>query len=139
MKEEIKTNKMTGKYFEAVGRRKTAVARARIFINSSGIIVNDRPVEKYFSLKKLQKVLNEPFKVSGFDKKTGLSLKVSGSGPVAQAEACRHAISRALIKIDPELRKSLKGADFLKRDPRMVERKKPGLRKARRAHQWKKR
>jgi len=139
MTQEAKTQKMSGKYFEAVGRRKTAVARARLFLNSSGLIVNDGPAEKYFSLKKLQKILNDPFKVSGFDKKVGVSVKVSGSGPVAQAEACRHAISRALVKIDPELRKSLKSAEFLKRDPRMVERKKPGMRKARRAHQWKKR
>ncbi|MDD4761609.1 MAG: 30S ribosomal protein S9 [Candidatus Pacebacteria bacterium] len=138
MEKEVKKTKISGKYFAGVGRRKTSIARVRIF-SGSDISINDRSLEKYFPLKKLQKIVSDPFKLTGLSGKFAISALVRGGGPSSQAEAVRHGLSRALILKDPELRKSLKAAGFLKRDPRMVERKKFGLKKARRAPQWRKR
>jgi small subunit ribosomal protein S9 len=130
------------RYTEAVGRRKTAVARVRLFkadeAEAGQITVNERPFEKYFSLGNHQKTVKSPFERLGLDiLKT--SVKVNGGGVSAQAEAVRHGIARALVKMDETLRKKLKQFGFLTRDPRMVERKKYGLKKARRAPQWSKR
>ncbi|MFA5173332.1 MAG: 30S ribosomal protein S9 [Candidatus Paceibacterota bacterium] len=138
MEKEVKKTKVSGKYFAGVGRRKTSVARVRIF-SGSDISVNSRSLEKYFPLKKFQKIVSDPLKLTGLFGKLGMSVLVKGGGPSSQAEAVRHGLSRALILKDPELRKNLKAAGFLKRDPRMVERKKFGLKKARRAPQWRKR
>jgi len=131
-----------GKYVEAVGRRKTAIARVRIFkadgAEAGQITVNDKPLEKYFTLGNHQRTAKSPFERMGLGAlKT--SIKVSGGGISAQAEAVRHGVSRALVKMDGEFRKKLKQFGFLTRDPRMVERKKYGLKKARRAPQWSKR
>lgn len=126
------------KYFEAVGRRKTAIARVRLFKGAGKITVNDKEVSAYFPVEKLRQTIHAPFnKLSeqGFN----ATLKVVGGGVKAQAEAARHGISRALVKINPEYKKQLRVLGFLTRDPRMVERKKYGLRKARRAPQWAKR
>ncbi len=136
------------RYFEAVGRRKTAVARVRIFPASSAgkpgahgkneVIVNDKDLEKYFPVKKEQGVVLSPFeKLTLSGMKT--TVKVKGGGLPGQAEAIRLGISRALILSDSALRPRLKAFGYLTRDPRMVERKKPGLRKARRPQQWRKR
>ncbi len=130
----------SGKYTEAVGRRKTAVARVRLFSGSSSAhIINGIPATDYFRLSKLLAVISSPFKIADLPGKIGLSINVKGGGLSAQAEAIRHGLSRALVKLDPNLRLRLKQGGFLKRDPRMVERKKPGRHKARRAHQWQKR
>ncbi|NTV44259.1 MAG: 30S ribosomal protein S9 [Candidatus Yonathbacteria bacterium] len=127
------------KYIEAVGRRKTAIARVRITEGGSGFVVNDRPIAEYFPTESLQNTAMESFVVTGQTGKFGVSAKIVGGGVSAQAEAVRHGLSRALVKYDEELRKALKPVGFMKRDPRSVERKKFGLKKARRASQWSKR
>ena len=129
------------KYYEAVGRRKTATARVRITeAKSDSFVINrDQELEKVFPTGELQSVVKEALKESGVDSKFSISAVVSGGGVSAQAGAIRHGISRALLKFDEELKNKLKKAGFLKRDPRMKERKKPGLKKARKAPQWSKR
>ncbi len=128
------------RYIEGVGRRKTSVARVRIYPErkGGGTYVNEKTVETYFSSPFLQKKALEPLKSSNIEG-VDISVKVSGGGIVSQAEAIRHGIARALVEFNPELRKRLKREGFLKRDPRMKERKKPGLKRARRAPQWAKR
>ncbi|PIP29838.1 30S ribosomal protein S9 [Candidatus Jorgensenbacteria bacterium CG10_big_fil_rev_8_21_14_0_10_54_38] len=130
------------RYVEAVGRRKTAVARVRLFHEKKDkglhLTVNGRELAQYFPLRKLQEVARAPFGAVALEDAT-VSAKVAGGGVSAQAEAVRLGISRALLSVNPELRSRLKALGYLKRDPRMVERKKPGLRKARRPQQWRKR
>lgn len=128
-----------GKYIETVGRRKTAVARVRIYPDSqdSFSVVNDRKLADYFSLAKYRQVAQSP--LTAVDKKISFSVLVKGGGITAQAEAVRLGLSRALLEIDPQWRSRLKALGFLRRDPRKVERKHYGLRKARRAQQWRKR
>jgi len=132
------------RYIEAVGRRKTAVARVRIFPASSvregqnDILINDKNLDKYFPLKKDQSVVTSPFEKL-MQKGMKTTVKIKGGGVAGQAEAIRLGISRALVSFDKETRPRLKALGFLTRDPRMVERKKPGLRKARRPQQWRKR
>ncbi|MBI5147937.1 MAG: 30S ribosomal protein S9 [Parcubacteria group bacterium] len=127
------------RYHEAVGRRKTAVARVRIFGKNGEIFVNGKEYKKYFTVARHQIGVSAPLKEAELEGKFAVEARVSGGGIGAQAEAVRHGISRALLKINPELKKPLKRAGFLTRDPRMVERKKYGLKKARRAPQWAKR
>lgn len=126
-------------YIEAVGRRKTATARVRLTpAQKSTYSVNDKKVDEYFPTPQLQEVVRDALgAVQGASFK--VSAKVTGGGLPAQAEAIRHGIARALVKDNEERRKELKGLGFLKRDPRMKERKKFGLRSARRAPQWSKR
>lgn len=126
------------KYIEAVGRRKTATARVRITpAQKTTYSVNEKKVDEYFPTAQLQKIVKDALATVGGSFK--VSAKVMGGGVPAQAEAIRHGIARALVKNDQEHRKDLKAAGFLKRDPRMKERKKFGLRSARRAPQWSKR
>ncbi len=126
------------KYFEAVGRRKTAVARVRIFeASKTQIIVNDKALDEYFKTEAQIKTAKEALEVT--PQKFKVSVKVKGSSLPSQAEAVRHGIARALEKFDPALRAELKEKGYLKRDPRKKERKKFGLKKARRAPQWSKR
>ncbi len=128
------------KYIETVGRRKTGSARLRL--NSSGkggFIINDKPLAEYFKSAELQRVVLEPFVKLKEEGKHDVSVRVKGGGAVSQAESVRHALSRALVKEDQENRKILKKAGFLKRDPRVKERRKFGLKKARKAPQWSKR
>ena len=126
------------KYFEAVGRRKTAVARVRIFeASKTQIIVNDKALDEYFKTEAQIKTAKEALEVT--PQKFKVSVKVKGSSLPSQAEAVRHGIARALEKFDPALRTELKEKGYLKRDPRKKERKKFGLKKARRAPQWSKR
>lgn len=133
------------KYYEAVGRRKTAKARVRLFTcrpfedEKGKILVNGKPYFEIFSTLELQRIVR-----SALDKMRSLnrfeaSVKVKGGGLKGQAEAIRHGLARALVLFNPDFRKKLKRAGYLRRDPRRKERKKPGLKKARRAPQWAKR
>ena len=135
------TKTKTDRYFEAVGRRKTAVARVRVFGGKSNkdadVVINNRPLEKYFSIPRERGATIAPF--GAVSENYAASVKVEGGGSHAQAEAVRLGIARALVLMKPEWRSRLKALGFLKRDPRMVERKKYGLRKARRPQQWRKR
>jgi small subunit ribosomal protein S9 len=140
IKEDIKSP--DGEYFYAVGKRKTAVAQIRVYAKdktSHGITTNGRKLENYFATSRLQDVVKSPIVAVGQDGKLSVTVKVSGGGVSAQAEAVRLGISRALIKLDNTYRKALKDLGYLTRDARIVERKKPGLKKARRAPQWAKR
>ncbi len=134
------TEKVKDKYFEAVGRRKTAIARVRLFLDhKGGVVVNEKTPEAYFKTAALQKIVEDALVVGGVGMSAKVTAHVTGGGVHAQAEAIRHGISRALLKVDPEHRKQLKPRGFLKRDPRMKERRKFGLKKARKAPQWAKR
>ena len=124
--------------FNAVGRRKSAVARVRLVAGDGKIIINGRDIENYFGYETLKMTVRQPIvltKVSGYD----VMVNVHGGGFTGQAGAIRHGISRALCKANPEYRAELKKAGFLTRDPRMKERKKYGLKAARRAPQFSKR
>lgn len=136
---ETKTS-VKEKYFEAVGRRKTSVARVRLFVKEKGkISVNERVFEEYFPTKELQNVILDAFVKVGLSGKFAATVKLNGGGIHSQAEALRHAISRALLKFDVQNRPTLKKAGLLTRDPRAKERRKFGLKKARKAPQWSKR
>lgn len=127
-------------YFYAAGKRKSAVARVRLYPNGKGEIhVNEKPAQDYFSLLTSMGKVKQPLKLTGLTTKFDISAKVIGGGPNAQAEAIRHGISRALLEFDSELRSTLKKAGLLTRDARIKERKKPGLKRARRAPQFSKR
>jgi len=131
--------KIEDKYIEAVGRRKTAVARVRIWTKGKGFMVNDMDMKEYFPTEDLQNNITSPIDMLNIEEKFKISAKVKGSSKIAQSVAVRHGLSRALIKMNPEFRKRLKKAGYLTRDPRMRERKKFGLKRARRAAQWSKR
>ena len=128
-----------GKYIEAVGRRKTSVARVRLVSNELGIKINGKDLKDYFKLGKFQELVSSPLAVLELSNKYGFTVVVVGGGIASQAEAIRHGITRALIKLNSEFRKRVKKFGFITRDPRMVERKKYGLKKARKAPQWAKR
>ncbi len=131
-----------GRYFEAVGGRKTSVARVRLFLeknSSPQILVNNKPHTVYFPTAPLKKIAEEALRATHIENSYRVSAKIHGGGIHSQAEALRHGISRAILKINPEERKPLKQLGFLKRDPRMKERRKFGLKKARKAPQWAKR
>ncbi len=139
---EAKTKKpaKAEKYFEAKGRRKTSVARVRLFSSSQpSFLVNDKKLEIYFPTKEMHHLIEEPLRNLKTLGKFKVSAKIKGGGIHSQAEALRHGISRALIKFNADFRKPLKKLGFLKRDPRMKERRKFGLKKARKAPQWSKR
>jgi len=127
------------KYYEAVGRRKSAIARVRLFTKGSEIVVNGRPFLDYFSIPELRQIVEAPFRKMKNLGKFRTEAKVIGGGLRGQAEAVRHGISRALIKFNADFRKRLKKAGYLTRDARVKERRKYGLKKARRAPQWAKR
>lgn len=127
-------------YFEAIGRRKTASARVRITeAAKTQATVNDKTLADYFQVPTHQAVVLSPFKEMADEQKFTMTVLVKGGGISAQADAVRHGLSRALTLWKPELRKNLKKAGMLKRDPRAKERKKFGLKKARKAAQWAKR
>ncbi|MFH1326340.1 MAG: 30S ribosomal protein S9 [Candidatus Falkowbacteria bacterium] len=139
MPEETK-EKFTGKYITAIGRRKTSAAQIRLYKNGKGvIIVNDKDVKDYFPSKESINLIMQPLKLAGADKELGFSILVKGGGKVGQAEAIRHGITRALLIINKEAKPALKASGLTTRDARKKERKKPGLKKARRAPQWSKR
>ena len=128
------------RYFEAVGRRKTAVARVRLEpASKQSLLINDREFETYFQTEGLRSAVLAPLSESKIPTIFKISVKVMGGGISAQATAVRHGIARSLLRVDQTSRKPLKLAGYLKRDPRMKERRKFGLRKARKAKQWSKR
>ena len=138
----VKDSKMEkGKnYIEAVGRRKTATARVRITESAkNNFQVNDKSLKDYFKVNEFVEKASEALAKSKTPVHFDVSIKVKGGGVSAQAEAVRHGISRALVSYDKELRKRIKGLGFLKRDPRAKERRKFGLKKARKSPQWSKR
>jgi small subunit ribosomal protein S9 len=140
---EKKEEKIEGtdkeKYIETIGRRKTAIARVRLYLNQKGIVVNNKDYSKYFPTKFLQEVVLSPLKKLDLLNKVKITALLKGGGISAQAVALRHGISRALSLLDENYHKRLKALGYLTRDPRMKERKKPGLKRARRAPQWSKR
>ncbi len=128
------------KYIETVGRRKEAIARVRLFESkTNSITVNDKPVAEFFKTENLQIVAAQALVSSDLPQKYEVTAKVIGGGTSSQAESIRLGISRALVKINEELRKDLKKQGFLKRDPRAKERRKFGLKKARKSGAWSKR
>jgi small subunit ribosomal protein S9 len=132
--------KSAEKYYQAVGRRKTSTCTVRLYEKKDGgILVNEKKLEEYFPTFDLQKKVKDPLKELILLDKFFVSIKVSGGGVKSQAEAVRHGIARAIVSFDENLRKQMKATGFLTRDPRMRESKKPGLKRARRAPQWRKR
>ncbi|TSC75501.1 MAG: small subunit ribosomal protein S9 [Parcubacteria group bacterium Gr01-1014_30] len=128
------------KYFQALGRRKTSVARVRLWTRGDGkFLINGKPLEAYFPLSELRQQVLAPLTEMGSEDKFTISALVKGGGFRGQAEALRHGLARALVFFNADFRKRLKKAGFLTRDPRMRERKKFGLKRARRAPQWAKR
>lgn len=123
----------------AVGRRKEAAARVRITPGKGIITINDRELTNYFPALLMQRKVLAPLVVTGKEKEMDVSVKVAGGGTTGQAEAVRHGIARALVEWNEELKPILKAEGFMTRDAREKERKKPGLLKARRGRQWKKR
>ena len=125
--------------YQAVGRRKKAIARVRLVPGEGKILINSRDIDDYFGLETLKMTVRQPLALTGLEGRYDVLVNVYGGGLSGQSGAIRHGISRALLKADPELRVALKKAGFLTRDPRMKERKKYGLKAARRAPQFSKR
>ena len=126
-------------YFYGTGRRKSSVARVRVYNGTGKITINDRDIDDYFGLETLKLIVRQPLNLTGTADKFDIVCRVAGGGVTGQAGAIRHGISRALLQYDAELRAELKKAGLLTRDPRMKERKKYGLKGARRAPQFSKR
>ena len=127
-------------YFYGTGRRKKSVARVRLYAGTGKVTVNDRDINDYFGLETLKLIVRQPLALTGNDEKFDIECRVAGGGVTGQAGAIRHGVARALLQYDSEnLRPALKKAGFLTRDPRMKERKKYGLKGARRAPQFSKR
>lgn len=137
--ETKKVDAPKGKYTYANGKRKTAVAKVRLYKGTGKLTVNNKPGSEYFGIKTLIGLINSPFKLAGKAKEFDVTVLVKGGGETAQAEAIRHGISRALIEIDPLSKTTLKKAGLLTRDPRSKERKKFGLKRARKSPQFSKR
>ena len=128
------------KFITAVGRRKTAIANVRMLKAAKGsVLVNGKSAKEYFKTDERAKIAEEALARAESTEHYAVIAQVEGGGISAQADAVRHAISRAITKAEPNTRKVLKSSGFLKRDPRAKERKKPGLKKARKAPQWSKR
>lgn len=138
-KEQSKFATPGGKYFYANGKRKTSVATVRLYKGSGTVTVNNKPAAEYFHVKTLVGILKSPLKLTGTESKYDITVKVQGGGIHSQAEAVRHGIAKALIEADPLNKHTIKVAGMLTRDPRVKERKKPGLKRARRAPQFSKR
>lgn len=132
-------DKDKNKYFEAVGRRKSAVARVRLIKKKGAVLVNGKELSDFFHTLELKEKAISPLKKARMEKDFSASVKVCGGGVTGQAEAIRLGVARALLKFDSSLRSVLKLEGFLKRDPRAKERRKFGLKKARKAPQWSKR
>lgn len=137
---EVDKKRVRHSYLFAVGRRKTAVARVRLFKKGEGkITVNGKEFDTYFPTAEMKQIIIKPLEVVGKLKDFDFSIKTNGGGLHGQAEAVCHGIARALVIFDKDLRAVLKPHDLMRRDPRRKERKKPGLKKARRGSQWAKR
>ena len=126
-------------HFYGTGRRKSSVARVRVYNGTGKITINGRDIDDYFGLETLKLIVNQPLELTETVGKFDIVCNVTGGGVTGQAGAIRHGLSRALLQYNEELRPALKKAGFLTRDPRMKERKKPGLKGARRAPQFSKR
>ena len=126
-------------YFYGTGRRKKSIARVRVYPGTGKITINDRDIDNYFGLDTLKLIVRQPLALTESLEKFDIVCRVTGGGVTGQAGAIRHGISRALLQYDADLRAPLKKAGFLTRDPRMKERKKYGLKGARRAPQFSKR
>ena len=126
-------------YFYGTGRRKKSVARVRVYPGTGNIIINDREIDDYFGLETLKLIVRQPLALTDTTDKFDIIFRVVVGGVTGQAGAIRHGLSRALLQFDENLRPTLKKAGFLTRDPRMKERKKYGLKGARRAPQFSKR
>ena len=125
--------------YQAVGRRKKAIARVRLIPGEGKIVINGRDIDNYFGLETLKLIVRQPLATTNTTDKVDIEATVTGGGVTGQAGAIRHGISRALLQVDESYRPALKAAGFLTRDPRMKERKKYGLKGARRAPQFSKR
>ncbi|MBQ4140083.1 MAG: 30S ribosomal protein S9 [Clostridia bacterium] len=126
-------------YFYGTGRRKKSVARVRVYPGTGAITINGRDINEYFGLETMNLIVNQPFEVTGNVGKYDIVANVTGGGFSGQAGAIRHGLARALVLADEANKPALKAAGFLTRDPRMKERKKYGLKAARRASQFSKR
>ena len=129
----------TKPYYYGTGRRKSSVARVRVYNGTGKVTINDRDIDDYFGLETLKLIVGQPLALTGLEDKFDIVVRVNGGGISGQAGAIRHGLSRALLNYDENLRPELKKAGFLTRDPRMKERKKYGLKAARRAPQFSKR
>ncbi|HEY4497427.1 MAG TPA: 30S ribosomal protein S9 [Candidatus Paceibacterota bacterium] len=134
-------SKPSGLYYEAVGRRKTSVARVRLLPSANGgtFVINDKSVDRYFPTRELHNIAHDALVSTRSEKLFNISAHIHGGGIHSQAEALRHGMARALVKADHEHRKTLKRLGYLTRDSRAKERRKFGLKKARKAPQWAKR
>ncbi|MCL6431540.1 MAG: 30S ribosomal protein S9 [Anaerolineae bacterium] len=130
---------MAVRYYYGTGRRKEAVAQVRLYPGTGSVIVNGKPAEEYFARDVDMYCLRGPLQATGMSDRFNIMVRVTGGGITGQAEAIRHGIARALLEADPELRPVLRKAGYLTRDPRVKERKKPGLKRARKAPQYTKR
>lgn len=130
---------MAKEYYEGIGRRKTSTARVRVMSGEGHFIVNEKPAQEFFTrLGDMEKII-EPLQTVGMVGKLDVSVLVNGGGVSGQTGAVRHGLARALVKMDPELRPAMRAGGFLTRDARMKERKKPGLKRARKAPTYTKR
>jgi small subunit ribosomal protein S9 len=127
------------RYYEAVGRRKQAVARVRLYPGDGQVVINDKGLKEYFGRPQDWLGVMAPLQLTNSEARFNLSVLVKGGGVTGQSEAIRHGVARALMVADPDLRKTLRRAGYLTRDPRAKERKKPGLKRARKAPQYTKR
>jgi small subunit ribosomal protein S9 len=127
------------RYFEAVGRRKRAVARVRLYPGDGQIVINDKGLDEFFGRPQDWLNVKSPLKLTDNEDRFNLSVLVKGGGITGQSVAIRHGVARALLKVNPDLKRVLRRAGFLTRDPREKERKKPGLKRARKAPQYTKR
>jgi small subunit ribosomal protein S9 len=131
---------MTGQYYEGLGRRKRAIARVRLHVGGSGqITVNEKPVAEYFPRVGDVGLMREPLEATETESRFDITVQVRGGGITGQRDATRMGIARALLKLDPELKPVLRKGGYLTRDSREKERKKPGLKRARKAPQYTKR
>ncbi len=130
---------MTGKFYEGVGRRKAAVARVRLFAGAGDFVVNEKPLNEYFKVAGLVTQASNPLRSTQNEARFTISAQVTGGGPVGQSEAVSLGLARALLAADAAFKSPLRKAGLLTRDPREKERKKPGLKKARKAKQYTKR
>ena len=137
--DEIKKVEPKGKYDYSTGRRKEAIARVRVYSGTGNIIVNGKTLNEYFTNKTSQQLIVAPLKLLGLEKKHDLTILVLGGGKSGQVDAIAHAIARALVVFQEEFRTTLRRAGYLTRDPRVKERKKYGLKRARKAPQFAKR
>ena len=126
-------------YFYGTGRRKKSVARVRLYQGTGSVKINGRDIDDYFGLDTLKLIVRQPLNLTGTADKFDIECRVAGGGVTGQAGAIRHGIARALVKADADLKPAIKKAGYLTRDPRMKERKKYGLKAARRAPQFSKR